>query len=183
MESGRQLELVFGDLTEEKVDAIVNAANRQLMHGGGVAAAIIQKGGRTIQEESDAWVRTNGPIDPDHPAWTHAGMLPCRWIIHAAGPVWGEGQEDQKLIQTIRGVLRLAGQLHASSLALPPLSTGIFGFPKERAAPLFIKTITGYWQTDPLSTVEQVRITIIDNLTTQIFQKSFEENGDDGEIH
>jgi O-acetyl-ADP-ribose deacetylase (regulator of RNase III) len=126
--SGQTLELIHGDLTEERVDAIVNAANKWLAHGGGVAGAIVRKGGLTIQVESDAWVKVLGPVSHETPAYTGARQLPCRYVIHAVGPVWGAGDEDRSLAAAIRESLVLADQLDLASLSLPPISTGIFGF-------------------------------------------------------
>ena len=103
--AGVTLQLVQGDLTEERVDAIVNAANAHLQHGGGVAEAISSRGGSRIQTESDAWVHAHGPVPHTQPAYTGAGKLPCRYVIHAVGPVWGEGQEDKKLHDVVYGTL------------------------------------------------------------------------------
>ena len=89
--AGLFLQIVQGDITVEEVDAIVNAANEQLAHGGGVAWAISKKGGPKIQEESDAWIRKHGPVSHAHPAWTSGGHLPAKYVIHAVGPVWGDG--------------------------------------------------------------------------------------------
>jgi O-acetyl-ADP-ribose deacetylase len=107
-ETGQQLEITQGDLTEEQVDAIVNAANNQLAHGGGVAGAISRKGGPQIQAESSEWVRRHGPVSHDQPAYTSAGRLPARYVIHAVGPVWGAGDEDRKLEEAVRGSLETA---------------------------------------------------------------------------
>ncbi|NPV84381.1 MAG: macro domain-containing protein [Anaerolineae bacterium] len=166
------LEIVQGDLTEETVDAIVNAANAQLAHGGGVAAAIVRRGGYQIQQESNDWVRKHGPVSHDKPAYTGAGALPCRYIIHAVGPVWGEGNEDQKLASAVSGSLRVADELKLSSIAMPAISTGIFGFPKERAAKIFFETIYQYFQNQPASGLKLVRITIIDTPTIEIFAQA-----------
>src|SRR5512146_1149315 len=87
--SGQALQLVQGDITLEKTDAIVNAANRYLRHGGGVAGAIVQKGGAVIQQESDEWVQSHGEVVSTSPAWTSGGKLAARYVIHAVGPVWG----------------------------------------------------------------------------------------------
>src|SRR5512144_2508720 len=92
--SGIRLQIVQGDITDEHVDAIVNAANRHLAHGAGVAGAILRKGGRVVQDESDRWVSQHGTVTHAEPAYTRAGSLPCRYVIHAVGPVWGEGDED-----------------------------------------------------------------------------------------
>ena len=86
----RTLRLVQGDITERDTDAIVNAANSFLQHGGGVAGAISRRGGLVIQRESDAWVSEHGPVSHAEPAVTWGGSLPCRYVIHAVGPVWGE---------------------------------------------------------------------------------------------
>src|SRR5690242_21518270 len=97
LSTGQSLQLVQGDITTEEVDAIVNAANEHLQHGGGVAWTISKKGGTTIQQESDAWVRQHGRVLHSAPAWTSGGLLPAKYVIHAVGPVWGDGEEDQKL--------------------------------------------------------------------------------------
>lgn len=167
------LEIVQGDLTREPLDAIVNAANAHLMHGGGAAAAIVQAGGRIIQEESDHWVRTNGPVAHAHPAYTTGGRLPCKVVIHAVGPIWGEGEEDQKLAEAITGSLTLAETLQLRSIAFPAISTGIFGFPKDRAARLFLETITAYLKTHKTTTLQLVRITLYDQPTLNAFIEAF----------
>jgi O-acetyl-ADP-ribose deacetylase (regulator of RNase III) len=172
---GRHMELVKGDLTVEHVDVIVNAANQWLQHGAGVAGAISQKGGKIIQQESDAWVERHGPITKDSPAYTSAGNLPCNYVIHVVGPVWGEGDEEDKLQRAITSALRLAKQLQAHTLSIPPISTGIFGFPKEKAAPIFFTAISEYGLTEPDSCLETVRITIIDEPTCSVFLKELEK--------
>jgi O-acetyl-ADP-ribose deacetylase (regulator of RNase III) len=90
-------QIVQGDITKEEVDAIVNAANAHLQHGGGVAGVISRVGGPEIQQESDEWVRLHGPVNHSEPGYTGGGKLPCRYVIHALGPVWGSGDEDEKL--------------------------------------------------------------------------------------
>ena len=172
---GQRLELVHGDIIEERVDAIVNAANQHLAHGGGVAGAILRKGGSMIQRESEAWVRAKGPVSHAAPAYTRAGALPCRYVIHAVGPVWGEGDEDQKLAAAVKGSLALADELKLVSLAMPPISTGIFGFPRERAAAIFKTTIAAYFEEHPQSGLNLVRFTIIDDQTLQIFEAAWKE--------
>ena len=173
--NGQTLEILQGDLTEQKVDAIVNAANSQLQHGGGVAAAILQKGGEIIRMESDDWVKTHGVVTHAKPAITHAGRLPCKMIIHAVGPVWGSGNEEAKLSSAIRGSLELAEQLKLTSIALPPISTGIFGFPKEKAARIFLQTIQDFFYQKPESPLGLVRLVIIDTQPFQIFLAQFQK--------
>src|SRR5512142_3082566 len=104
--TGQTIQIVQGDITIEEVDAIVNAANEHLQHGGGVAWAISKKGGSAIQKESDAWIRQHGRVTHAHPAWTSGGDLPAKYVIHAVGPVWGDGDEDQKLSDAVLGCLR-----------------------------------------------------------------------------
>jgi len=171
----RQLEIGAGDLTEEHVDVIVNAANQWLEHGAGVAAAIVQKGGVSIQRESNAWIARHGQITHDQPAYTQAGELPCHYVVHAVGPIWGEGHEEDKLHRTILRTLDLATQLGAKTLAIPPISTGIFGFPKEKAAPIFFDTIHEFWLRNTKSTLTNIRITIIDEPTITVFLNAFEK--------
>ena len=143
--SGQILQLVRGDITAETTDAIVNAANKYLQHGAGVAGAIVRRGGPNIQVESDVWVQTHGLVSHAEPAWTSGGNLPCRFVIHAVGPVWGDGDEDAKLAASVSGSLRVADELGLESIALPAISTGIFGFPKERAAQVILTTIREYF--------------------------------------
>ena len=95
--TGHTIQIVQGDITTEVVDALVNAANDHLQHGGGVAWTISKKGGPAIQQESDAWIRQHGLVSHPAPAWTSGGLLPAKYVIHAVGPVWGDGDEDKKL--------------------------------------------------------------------------------------
>ena len=170
----KTLSLIHGDLTEEAVDAIVNAANAQLQHGGGVAGAITRRGGAIIQHQSDEWVRRHGPASHDRPALTGAGALPCRHVIHAVGPVWGEGGEDGKLRAAVLSALELAQAEGYVSLALPAISTGIFGFPKDRGARILLQAVAEHLQAQPASSLRQVHITLIDEPTLQVFAAEFE---------
>ena len=111
LSTGQSLQIVQGDITTEEVDAIVNAANEYLQHGGGVAWAIVKRGGDVIQEESDEWIKQHGPVSHAHPAWTSGGALPAKYVIHAVGPVWGDGDEDKKLADAVTGSLRVADEL------------------------------------------------------------------------
>jgi O-acetyl-ADP-ribose deacetylase (regulator of RNase III) len=169
------IEILQGDLTEQKVDAIVNAANSQLMHGGGVAAAIVRRGGPIIQTESDAWVNKYGLVTHANPAHTQGGDLPCKVVIHAVGPMWGSGDEEAKLSTAISSSMKLAEQLGLTSIALPPISTGIFGFPKEKAARVIIQTIQEFFLNKPGSPLSLVRLVIIDTLTFNIFLAEFQK--------
>lgn len=168
--NGQSIQIAQGDLTLEDVDAIVNAANEHLQHGGGVAWAIVRRGGETIQKESDEWIRTHGAVPHSRPAWTRAGSLPSRFVIHAVGPVWGDGDEDKKLAEAVTGSLRVADELKCESIALPAISTGIFGFPKDRAARIIFKTIEDYF-TGNASSLMVVRLVLWDDATVADFLK------------
>jgi O-acetyl-ADP-ribose deacetylase (regulator of RNase III) len=178
--SGQRLQLVQGDLTEEAVDAIVNAANSALAHGGGVAGVIARKGGPQIQEESNRWVQEHGPVHHADPAYTRAGRLPCRYVIHAVGPVWGEGDEDARLSAAVSGSLALADRLGLASLALPAISTGIFGFPKERAARLILAVIQDYLHQHQGSGLKLIRLVLYDQPTLEAFKMEWKETREKG---
>ncbi len=164
-----ELEIRHGDITREHVDAIVNAANQHLAHGGGVAAAIVDAGGWVIQEESNAWVKQNGFVSHEKPAYTSAGNLSCRFVIHAVGPVWGEGDEDSKLACAIKGSLKLADDLKLQSIAFPAISTGIFGFPKDRAAKIMLDSVVEYFKSP--SSINKVCFVLFDVVTLNIFMQ------------
>lgn len=174
--SGCQLQIAQGDITAETTDAIVNAANRHLEHGAGVAGAIVRKGGPIVQAESRQWVVEHGMVTHSEPAYTHAGNLPCRYVIHAVGPTWGEGDEDEKLVSAIRGSLRLAEQLDLKSIAFPAISTGIFGFPKERAAQLMLAAIQEHMGGDAQAKLELIRIVLFDVQSVQAFLTVWEQD-------
>lgn len=169
---GKVLMLVQGDLTEEPVDAIVNAANSHLQHGGGVAAAIVRRGGRIIQEESDRI----GFVSVGNAALTSAGNLPAKYVIHAVGPRWGEGDEEQKLRNAVWSSLELASHQNLTSISLPAISSGIFGFPKKPCAQIILKAINEYLHTYPQCSLGEVRVCLYDRETVQIFSEVFEEN-------
>lgn len=169
---GQVLEIAQGDLTAEAVDAIVNAANEHLAHGGGIAAVIVRRGGDVIQRESDAWVRQHGPITHAHPAYTTAGQMPARYVIHAVGPVWGSGDEDAKLADAVTGSLELATELGLRSIAFPAISTGIFGFPKERAAPVMLAAVRAYFDRQQPTSLQTVRFVLYDSGSLDVFLRA-----------
>jgi len=175
--SGQTLTLYHGDLTLEKVDAIVNAANEHLAHGGGLAAAIVRRGGRVIQQESDAWVKQNGLASHIRPALTGPGQLPCRAIIHAVGPVWRGGiqSEDDDLRAAYTAALKLAHAQHFAVIAFPSISTGIFGFPVARAATIALHAARDFCAAYPTSPVREIRFTLIDQPTVNVFKQAFQE--------
>lgn len=177
--TGQIIQIGQGDITSEQVDAIVNAANERLQHGGGVAGAISRKGGPGIQDESDEWVRQNGPVPHAHPAWTSGGRLPAKYVIHTVGPVWGAGDEDKKLADAVTGSMRVADDLKCSSMAMPAISTGIFGFPKDRAAEIILSAIESYYIDNPSSGLKLVKLVLFDQSTVDAFLDTWHNNWGD----
>src|SRR5437588_245818 len=167
--SGQKIRLVKGDLTEERVDASVNAANSHLAHGGGVAGAIVRKGGAVIQQESDRI----GYVPVGQVALTGAGALPAGHVIHAVGPRMGEGDEDNKLRGAARNSLALAHEKGFRSIALPAISSGIFGFPKDRCAAILLQAARDFCAEHPDSPLREIRFTLIDDPTVAVFEAEF----------
>ncbi|MGE5236090.1 MAG: macro domain-containing protein [Acidobacteriota bacterium] len=159
------IQVVVGDLTEERADAIVNAANSALAHGGGVAGAIVRKGGVEIQEESDA----KAPVPVGGAVATGAGRLACRYVIHAVGPRWGEGDEEAKLRRAVASALTRAEELSLSSVAMPALSTGIFGYPKAEGCRVIVEEVATHLR-GPAGAVRDVRLVSIDAETAGHFR-------------
>jgi len=133
------LELVLGDITEQVVDAIVNAANSGLRGGGGVDGAIHRAGGPAIMQEC----RRLGGCPTGNAVVTGAGELPCSWVIHAVGPIWEGGArgEAQLLASAYRDSMQRARELDLGSIALPSLSTGAYGYPLDQAAPIAVRAV------------------------------------------
>ena len=173
--SSQTIQIVRGDITTEEVDAIVNAANEHLQHGGGVARTISRQGGPEIQKESDTWVREQGRVSHAAPAWTSGGRLPAKYVIHAVGPIWGDGDEDNKLESAVTGSLHVAEELKCASVALPAISTGIYGFPKERAAGIIYSAIENYFAEHPSPSLKTVKLVLYDQPTVDVFLNCWQE--------
>ncbi|HDD43111.1 MAG TPA: macro domain-containing protein [Nitrososphaeria archaeon] len=165
---GSTIELVKGDITELEVDAIVNAANSRLKMGGGVAGAILRKGGWSIQEECDkiGYCPVGGAVI------TGAGKLKARYVIHAVGPRMGEGDEDRKLRDATLNSLKLAEKHGVRSIAFPAISTGIFGFPKDRCAKIMLRAAVEHLRKG--SGIKRVIFCLYDDETYQIFSEELE---------
>ncbi|MFN2384961.1 MAG: macro domain-containing protein [Thermoanaerobaculia bacterium] len=165
------IELARCDIASVAADAIVNAANEGLQLGAGVAGAIRRAGGDTIQEECD---RLGGCAVGDAVV-TGAGKLEARWIIHAVGPVWrgGEFGEEMLLASAVRSALKRAEELGARSVALPAISTGVFGFPLRRAAEISIAAARSFAETN--RTVERIIFCLFDAGSLRAFETAFEK--------
>lgn len=169
---GIRIRLIRGDLTEADADAIVNAANSRLQHGGGVAGAIVRKGGRIIQEESNVI----GYVPVGGAAITSAGKLKARYVIHTVGPVWGEGDEEAKLRSAVRSTLRLATERGFETLAMPAVSAGIFGFPKAQCAHIITDELGSFVKAEKTS-LGVVDIYLMDPEIIGFFEKELERTG------
>ena len=159
------LEAVHGDITKVATDAIVNAANRFLMGGGGVDGAIHRAAGPDL---ADACRQLNGCETGDAKA-TPGFRLPAKWIFHAVGPVWsgGDHDEDRLLASCYRRCLELARDHQVKSIAFPAISTGIYGFPSQRAAAIAVATVREYAES---SGVEQVIFVCFDQGSLAIYE-------------
>jgi len=160
-----EIELVQGDITESDTDAIVNAANKDLILGAGVAGAIRRKGGNQIQVECDLIGGTfvGGAVI------TSGGKLKARYVIHAVGPRRGEGEEDEKLRNATLNSLKLADKKGLKTLAFPAISTGVFGFPVDRCASIMLKTTREYLQ--GVTGLKKIVFCLFDKKTLLVFEK------------
>jgi O-acetyl-ADP-ribose deacetylase (regulator of RNase III) len=168
--NGKTLRLVQGDITERDVDVIVNAANSHLQHGGGVAGAIVRKGGQIIQEESNKI----GYTSVGTAAITVAGKLPAKFVIHAVGPRMGEGDEDNKLKSAVLSSLKLASEKGLKSISIPAISSGIFGFPRDRCANILVHEGARFLKENKKTSLNTVEFCIFDDTTLSHFRKEFE---------
>jgi len=165
------IRLVSDDLTERDVDAIANAANARLQHGRGVAGAIMRKGGKVIQDESNKI----GYVPVGAAAITTGGKLKARYVIHAVGPRMGEGEEDTKLKNAIKSVLKLAVEERLASISVPAISAGIFGFPKDRCAKILIGETVSFLKDNMCSSLELVEFCIFDQEGFAFFKAELEK--------
>jgi O-acetyl-ADP-ribose deacetylase len=162
------IELVLGDITEQEVDAIVNAANPGLLGGGGVDGAIHRAGGPSILEEC----RLLGGCDPGGVKATSGGALPARHVLHAVGPIWrgGGAGEPELLASCHRRAIELADELGCRSVAFPAISTGAYGYPVELAASVAIAATDTALAEHP--SVELARFVFRDELTLTAYLAS-----------
>jgi O-acetyl-ADP-ribose deacetylase (regulator of RNase III) len=163
---GTGLVLGQGDITRQEVEAIVNAANRELTPGGGVSGAIHRAGGPEVTKAAAAIRRERGALPTGEAVITPAGELPARWVIHTVGPVWhGGGKAEPELLsKAYRSCLELAFARGIKTIAFPSISTGAYGYPVEEAAKVALRTIREFLQSHPgtLSEVQMVLFSLAD---------------------
>jgi len=171
-----------GDLTEESTDAIVNAANGRLIHGGGVAAAIARKGGSEFQADSNQLIKEHGSIPTGSAVAqkvSSSSLLKCKYVIHAIGPIYQDGKQNEEnlLSHCIQKSLRIADSLQPplTSISFPAVSSGIFGFPKDLCAKVFFTTLFNHFNLAHNDThIKHVRLVNFDDITVNIFLKELE---------
>lgn len=168
--AGTRLVAVTGDLTREDVDAIVNAANENLRHGGGVAGAIARAAGPAVQRESDTWIDDHGPLEDGQAAVTTAGELDCEIVIHVAGPVYDADRDDneQRLRTAVRAALDAGRDHQCRSVALPAISAGVYGYPPAEATAILADEVAAFLE-EHEGPFEEIRLVGLDEETTGLF--------------
>jgi O-acetyl-ADP-ribose deacetylase (regulator of RNase III) len=167
--------LVLGDITTQSIDAVVNAANTSLRAGGGVDGAITRAAGPEALADRERLIRERGrmPLPTGEAVATVAGDLDARWIIHTAGPVYSGTPRDAELLASShRSVLRVADELGARTVAFPAISTGVFGYPVELAAPVAIAAVR---HAD--TQVEEVRFVLFSERALEVFRAALVAGG------
>lgn len=170
-----KIEILKADITEIKVDAIVNAANTSLLGGGGVDGAIHRKGGKSILEECIQIRNKQGGCKVGEAVITTAGNLPSSYVIHTVGPVWnGDKEEKSKLLSDCyKNSLELAVQNKIKTIAFPGISTGIYRFPKDKAAEIAIRTVNNF---NTISEIDKILFVCFDEESYEIYQRLLEND-------
>lgn len=170
------ISLVLGDITQVPADAIVNAANPQLLPGGGVCGAIHAAAGPELARACAAHVSRHGPVPPGCAAITPGFALPARFVVHAVGPVWhgGDSAEPELLGSAYRSAVRLADERELASIAFPSISTGIYGYPVRLAAAVAARAVHEALAGAPR--VHEATFVLFDDATLRAFERALAEN-------
>lgn len=155
---GRAFEVVVGDLLAEPTDAIVNAANGRLAHGGGVAAAIARAAGPALEQEGDRVVAARGPLGVGEAVVTTAGKLPFKGVIHVVGPRQGAGNEEGDLVRALAAAFRCAHERGWGSVSFPAVSSGIFAVPLDVCARAYVRAVRDFFAAHPGTSLRRVRL-------------------------
>ncbi|XP_078684002.1 protein mono-ADP-ribosyltransferase PARP14-like isoform X2 [Branchiostoma floridae x Branchiostoma belcheri] len=174
MRGGQKLVVVQGDLTSRRVDVMVNTANGTMVHGGGLAAAIVRAGGPEIKRDCDKYVKENGKLTEGQVMSTKGYKLPCKMVVHAVGPQWIAGEEDSRekiLMQAVENALLEARDHH--SIAIPAISSGIFGYPIKPCVAAIVSAVTTFFNNYPDCALSEVYFTEMDPKKTDAFKDEF----------
>jgi putative ATPase len=167
---GRAFEVVTGDLRKEPVDAIVNAANGHLAHGGGVAAAIARAAGPALEEDGDRIVAERGEVPVGDAVVTTAGRLPFKGVIHAVGPHQGLGREEERLEQALQAAFLRAHERGWASVSFPAVSSGIFAVPLDVCARAYVRAVRGFFAAHPDTSLRTVRLCLFDGPLVELMK-------------
>ncbi|CAC5408901.1 unnamed protein product [Mytilus coruscus] len=169
--SGRMVVAVLGDITQLEVDVIVNAANEDLDHRGGLAKVIVNKGGKDIQTECTKYIKQNQKLSEGMVYCSKAGKLKCKMIAHACGPVWknGKSNEEDNLRDCVMTSMDETHKQSMSSIAIPAISTGIFGYPTDKATKVIVEAVQDYFKQNSSSTVKKVYLCDVKDGTVKLF--------------
>eukprot|EP01121_Diplochlamys_sp_Union-15-3_P003850 TRINITY_DN13785_c0_g1_i1.p1 TRINITY_DN13785_c0_g1~~TRINITY_DN13785_c0_g1_i1.p1 ORF type:complete len:250 (+),score=41.38 TRINITY_DN13785_c0_g1_i1:2-751(+) len=176
LQSGHIVSVRQGDITEENVEVVVNAANGLLRHSGGLAKAIVDTGGEVIQLESDAIIIKNkGSIGVGMVAVTTGGNLPAKFVIHAVGPKYKDGQQNESeyLKSAVRRSLETARERNWKSIAIPAISSGIYGYPKDECAEVIIQAVDDFCHNNENRSPKDIRLLNFDHPTVEAFVRKF----------
>nr|XP_034317327.1 protein mono-ADP-ribosyltransferase PARP14 isoform X2 [Crassostrea gigas] len=175
--SGTFIKVHEGDLTALSVDVIVNGANSDLLHGGGLAAVLVKKGGIEIQKECTEHVQKNGKLTEGEIYCSKSGTLSCKMIVHACGPTWKGGQNQEKdcLMDCIQAALEETEKRGYRSIAVPALCTGIFGFPIKEATPVIVKAVKSFLKDKKDSKIKEIFLCDVKTNTVQCFSEALQQ--------
>lgn len=166
----RAVIVAVGDLTAAETDVVVNAANADLAHGGGVARALARAGGRAVEEDSADWIATHGRVGRGEAAVTTAGAMPARHLVHVVGPRYRRRQDNAGLLaEAVTAALDAAADLDAASVALPAISAGIYGYPLAEATAVIAGTVSS-WLSTHTGSVTEVTLVAVDDEAGAGFQ-------------
>ncbi|MCX4635226.1 O-acetyl-ADP-ribose deacetylase [Streptomyces sp. P9-2B-2] len=171
------LTLIQGDITEQAVDAVVNAANSSLLGGGGVDGAIHRRGGPEILDECRALraAHYGGGLPTGQAVATTAGRLPARWVIHTVGPVWAKSEDRSELLASCyRESLRVAEDLGARTVAFPAISTGVYGWPLADGARTAVATVRAAVAASP-EAFDEIRFVVFDDRARETYETALAE--------
>lgn len=169
------IEIVHGDITSEEVDAITNAANEDLWLGGGVAGSINSKAGPEVDMQCKEYKQVNGKVPVGEAVVTGAGRLRCTFVIHAVGPEYREGQPNEDMLKhTVMSIFGKAEELGIGSVAIPAISSGIYGFPPHECAFIMLTALGEYLQGKPATSLRRIRLININTDTVDYFKVRFD---------